>query len=85
MRDICRGGAAPTWPRSTTTSATSSASTARSSQGAIDAMRGRTEAAARTGEGQPPEEQLRRFIGVFLHRVLHARAAKASTASSRAR
>lgn len=39
-------------------------------QGAIDAMRETSEAARQTGAGQPPEEQLRRFIGVFLHRVL---------------
>jgi AcrR family transcriptional regulator len=37
---------------------------------AIDAMRETSEAARRAGEGQPPEEQLRRFIGVFLERVL---------------
>jgi AcrR family transcriptional regulator len=37
---------------------------------AIDAMRETSEAARRAGEGQPPEEQLRRFVGVFLHRVL---------------
>jgi AcrR family transcriptional regulator len=39
-------------------------------QGAIDAMRETSEAARRAGEGQPPEEQLRRFVGVFLQRVL---------------
>jgi len=39
-------------------------------QGAIDAMRETSEAARRAGEGQPPPEQLRRFIGVFLQRVL---------------
>jgi TetR/AcrR family transcriptional regulator, regulator of cefoperazone and chloramphenicol sensitivity len=39
-------------------------------QGATDAMRETSEAARQAGEGQPPEEQLRRFIGVFLHRVL---------------
>ena len=39
-------------------------------QGAIDAMRETSEAARQAGAGQPPEEQLRRFIGVFLHRVL---------------
>ena len=39
-------------------------------QGAIDAMRETSEAARVAGAGQPPEEQLRRFIGVFLHRVL---------------
>src|SRR5262249_10764699 len=39
-------------------------------QGAIEAMRETSDAARRAGEGQPPEEQLRRFIGVFLQRVL---------------
>lgn len=39
-------------------------------QGAIDAMRETSEAARQAGAGRPPEEQLRRFIGVFLHRVL---------------
>jgi TetR/AcrR family transcriptional regulator, regulator of cefoperazone and chloramphenicol sensitivity len=39
-------------------------------QGAVDAMRATSEAARQAGEGQPPEEQLRRYIGVFLHRVL---------------
>jgi TetR/AcrR family transcriptional regulator, regulator of cefoperazone and chloramphenicol sensitivity len=39
-------------------------------QSAIDAMRATNEAAREAGDGQPPEEQLRRYIGVFLHRVL---------------
>jgi AcrR family transcriptional regulator len=39
-------------------------------QSAIDAMAETSHAARQAGEGQPPEEQLRRFIGVFLHRVL---------------
>jgi len=39
-------------------------------QVAIDAMRETSEAAREAGAGQPPEEQLRRYIGVFLHRVL---------------
>jgi TetR/AcrR family transcriptional regulator, regulator of cefoperazone and chloramphenicol sensitivity len=39
-------------------------------QGAIDAMRETNEAAREAGKGQPPEEQLCRFIHVFLHRVL---------------
>jgi AcrR family transcriptional regulator len=39
-------------------------------QSAIDAMRGTNDAARLAGEGQPPEEQLRRFISVFVHRVL---------------
>ena len=33
-------------------------------------MRETNEAAREAGEGQPPEEELRRYIGVFLHRVL---------------
>jgi AcrR family transcriptional regulator len=39
-------------------------------QSAIDVMQGTTEAARRAGEGQPAEEQLRRFIDIFLHRLL---------------
>jgi AcrR family transcriptional regulator len=39
-------------------------------QSAIDAMRGTNDAARRAGEGQPPEEQLRRYIAIFVHRVL---------------
>jgi AcrR family transcriptional regulator len=39
-------------------------------QGAIDAMRATTDAAREAGAGQPPEEQLRRFIKVFLQRLL---------------
>jgi AcrR family transcriptional regulator len=39
-------------------------------QSAIDVMRQTTEAARAEGEGQPAEEQLRRFIWVFIHRVL---------------
>jgi len=39
-------------------------------QSAIDAMRGTNEAARSAGEGQPPEEQLRRYISIFLHRIL---------------
>jgi AcrR family transcriptional regulator len=39
-------------------------------QQAVDAMRETTEAARRTGEGRPPEEQLRSFIRVFMERVL---------------
>jgi AcrR family transcriptional regulator len=39
-------------------------------QSAIDAMRETNEAAREAGRGEPPEEQLRRYIGVFLHRVL---------------
>jgi AcrR family transcriptional regulator len=41
-------------------------------QGAIDAMRETNEAAREAGQGQAPEEQLRRYIGVFLHRVLRS-------------
>jgi AcrR family transcriptional regulator len=39
-------------------------------QGAITAMRETNEAARAAGQGQSPEEELRRYIGVFLHRVL---------------
>ena len=39
-------------------------------QSATDVMRVTTEAAQEAGRGQPPEEQLRRFIGIFLHRLL---------------
>ncbi len=38
-------------------------------QRAITTMRATTEAAQRAGDGQPPEEQLRRFLHVFLRRV----------------
>jgi AcrR family transcriptional regulator len=38
-------------------------------QSAIEAMRETTELARRAGQGQPPEEQLRRFITVFLQRL----------------
>ena len=41
-------------------------------QSAIDAMRGTNDAARQAGEGQPPEEQLRRYISIFVHRVLPA-------------
>jgi AcrR family transcriptional regulator len=39
-------------------------------QSAIDAMRATNEAAREAGQGQPAEEQLRRYISVFLHRLL---------------
>ena len=39
-------------------------------QQAIDAMRATTDEARRAGAGQPPEEQLRRFIGIFVRRIL---------------
>lgn len=39
-------------------------------QTAVDAVRATTAAARTAGEGQSPEEQLRRFIGVFLNRIL---------------
>ncbi len=39
-------------------------------QSAIDAMRGTNDAARRAGDGQPAEEQLRRYISIFVHRVL---------------
>lgn len=39
-------------------------------QAATDAMRATNDAAREAGRGQPPEEELRRYIGVFLHRIL---------------
>lgn len=39
-------------------------------QGAAQAMRETSDAAREAGTGQPPEEQLRRYIHVFLHRLL---------------
>jgi TetR/AcrR family transcriptional regulator, regulator of cefoperazone and chloramphenicol sensitivity len=39
-------------------------------KGAIAAMRETNEAAREAGKGQPPEEELRRYIAVFLQRVL---------------
>jgi AcrR family transcriptional regulator len=39
-------------------------------QAAIDGMRGTNDAAREAGEGQPPEEQLRRYIAIFVHRLL---------------
>ena len=39
-------------------------------QSAIDAMRATNDAARRAGEGHSAEEQLRRYISVFLHRLL---------------
>jgi AcrR family transcriptional regulator len=39
-------------------------------QSAIDGMRATTEEARRAGAGQPPEEQLRRFIAIFVPRIL---------------
>jgi AcrR family transcriptional regulator len=39
-------------------------------QSAIDGMRGTNDAAREAGEGQPPEEQLRRYIAIFVHRLL---------------
>jgi len=41
-------------------------------QSAIDAMRATNDAARRAGEGQTAEEQLRRYIVIFVHRVLGA-------------
>ncbi len=41
-------------------------------QAATDAMRATNDAAREAGKGQPPEEELRRYIGVFLHRILPA-------------
>ena len=39
-------------------------------QSAIDRMRATNERARAEGRGRPPEEQLRRYIGIFLSRVL---------------
>jgi AcrR family transcriptional regulator len=39
-------------------------------QSAIDGMRGTNDAAREAGAGQPPEEQLRRYIKIFVDRVL---------------
>jgi TetR/AcrR family transcriptional regulator, regulator of cefoperazone and chloramphenicol sensitivity len=39
-------------------------------QSAIDVMRATTDAAREAGEGHPAEERLRRFIAVFVHRLL---------------
>ena len=39
-------------------------------QSAIDGMRGTNDAAREAGVGQPPEEQLRRYIAIFVDRVL---------------
>jgi AcrR family transcriptional regulator len=39
-------------------------------QSAIDAMRATTDAARQAGAGQSPEEQLRRWIAIFNHRLL---------------
>jgi len=38
-------------------------------QSAIDRMRATNEAARLAGEGQPPEEQLRRYVSIFTHRL----------------
>lgn len=39
-------------------------------QVAVNVMRSTSDAAREAGEGQPAEEQLRRFIGIYVHRVL---------------
>ena len=39
-------------------------------QSAIDRMRATNEAAKQAGVGQPAEEQLRRYLSIFLHRLL---------------
>jgi TetR/AcrR family transcriptional regulator, regulator of cefoperazone and chloramphenicol sensitivity len=39
-------------------------------QSAIASMRNLTEDARAAGEGQPPDEKLRRFLVIFLHRLL---------------
>ena len=41
-------------------------------QSAIDRMRATNEAARQAGEGQPAEEQLRRYIVIFVHRFLES-------------
>lgn len=41
-------------------------------QSAIDAMRATNDAARRAGEGQSAEERLRRYIVIFVHRLLGA-------------
>jgi AcrR family transcriptional regulator len=41
-------------------------------QSAIDAMRATNDAARHAGDGQPAEEQLRRYIVIFVHRLLGA-------------
>jgi AcrR family transcriptional regulator len=41
-------------------------------QSAIDAMRATNDAARAAGEGQPAEEQLRRYVSIFVHRLLGA-------------
>jgi AcrR family transcriptional regulator len=41
-------------------------------QSAIDAMRATNDAAREAGAGQPAEEQLRRYIVLFVHRLLGA-------------
>ena len=53
-------------------------------QGAIRAMRETNEAAREAGKGQSPEEELRRYVAVFLQRVLNPGAGP-STSSSPAR
>jgi AcrR family transcriptional regulator len=42
-------------------------------QGAIDGMRGTNELAREAGKGRPPREQLRRYLHIFLARVLDPR------------
>jgi TetR/AcrR family transcriptional regulator, regulator of cefoperazone and chloramphenicol sensitivity len=39
-------------------------------QSAIDGMRGTNDAARDAGAGQPPDEQLRRYIAIFVRRLL---------------
>ena len=39
-------------------------------QSAIGAMRATNDAARQAGSGQPAEEQLRRYIAIFVHRIL---------------
>lgn len=39
-------------------------------QSAVEVMRSTSEAAREAGEGQPPDEQLRRYIEIYVHRLL---------------
>jgi AcrR family transcriptional regulator len=39
-------------------------------QSAIDGMRGTNDAAREAGAGESPEEQLRRYVAIFVHRLL---------------
>jgi TetR/AcrR family transcriptional regulator, regulator of cefoperazone and chloramphenicol sensitivity len=39
-------------------------------QSAIDGMRATSDMARQAGAGHPPEEQLRRYVEIFVHRIL---------------